>query len=126
MTVMAAPAFAEGGFTSSMSGWLTGLETRDWDDQNNDNASTRFGARDCSYDTGRDVDDITMELNRNDTFTPDEHYGNKLVSCNNSTVTTVGWGDKGKGNFDMTLKKIDGEVTSCCGRLNVDYVRVSY
>ncbi|MBA3783143.1 MAG: hypothetical protein H0X12_15005 [Nocardioides sp.] len=68
-----------------------------------------------------------MELNRNDTFTPDEHYGEKTIACTpTSSLTTVNWGDKGKGNFDMTLKKIDGETTSSKGRLNVNYLRIGY
>lgn len=123
---MPIPAFAEGSFTSSISAWLTGIETRAWDDNNNDDVSTRFGAKGCFYESGIAVGNITMELNRNDTFTPDEHYGNKTVACNNSSVTTVGWGDKGSGNFDMTLKKINGAVVSTGGKLNVNYVKISY
>ncbi len=123
---VAAPAFAEGGFDSYMSGWLTGIKTRNWNDNNTDAASTSFAARACSYQTGRDVASIAMELNRNDTYTPDEHYGEKTLSCNNSTLTTVAWGNPGKGNFDMTLKKIDGQVTSYNGKLDVTQTRIKY
>ncbi len=124
---LASPAFAEGSFTSHMSGWLTGLSTRSWDDANSDDNSTTFGAKGCSYETGDAVASITMELNRNDTWTPDEHYGNKKVTCTPTSAThTVGWGDKGKGNFDMTLKQIDGSTVSKWGHLYVDYVKIAY
>lgn len=128
LSALAAPAFAENSFESSISGWLPGVETRDWDDANKDDVSTRFAAKQCDYDTaGQDVKNITMELNRNDTYTPDEHYGDKLVACSPySSLTTVGWGDHGKGNFDMTLKKVDGQTSPWQGRLYVTYVKISY
>jgi hypothetical protein len=127
LAAFAAPAFAEGNFTSSMTNWLPGNETRSWDDKNQDDVATTFGAKQCSYDTQQSAANITMELNRNDTWTPDEHYGNKTLVCTStSAVHTVSWGDKGKGNFDMTLKKVDGETTSYKGRLSAKYVHVTY
>lgn len=124
---IAAPAFAEGSKSTYMFGWLTGLETSAWDDNNRDNVGTKFAAKDCSYDTRQPVKNITMELNRNDTWTPDEHYGDKTLVCTpTSALHTVNWGDKGAGNFDMTLKKIDGQVTSTKGKLNADTVKISW
>lgn len=125
--LVSAPAFAEGGFTSYMKDWLTGIETRGWDDSNADNASTTFAAKKCRYETGRSTKNIAMELNRNDTWTPDEHYGDRKVKCRKgSKFHRVGWGDRGEGNFDMTLKKIDGKVKSDGGKLTVKKVRIRY
>jgi hypothetical protein len=124
---IAAPAFAEGKFESHMNGWLTGHETRDWTDRNEDDTSTSFGAKGCSYEAEHAVKNITMELNRNDTFTPDEHYGGKLVTCTpKSALHTVAWGDKGKGDFDAALRKVDGSKSPSWGRIDVEYVVVKY
>ena len=127
---VAAPAFAEGSFESSFSGVHTGFDTRSWNDNNNDNAATSFAARNCSY-TGiptyeRRPSSFAMELNRNDTWTPDEHYGEKTVPCSGTTQYYVSWGDKGAGNFDMTVKKIDGVSSGYISTLNVNYLKIAY
>lgn len=50
-----------------------------------------------------------------------------LTACKPGTgFHTVDWGNKGNGNFDMTLKQIDGAVKSTKGKLYVTEVKVAY
>lgn len=127
---LAAPAFAEGSFESYFSAVHTGFDTRSWNDNHNDSNSTTFAGKNCSY-TGiptyeRRPSSFAMELNRNDTWTPDEHYGEKTVPCSGTTQYSVSWGEKGAGNFDMTLKKISGASSGYPSTLNVAYVKIAY
>lgn len=124
----ALPAMAEGSWTSSISGWLPGEETRDWTDKNRDDVSTRLSNKQCSATPGSTVKNLGWELNRNDTATPDEHYGIKWLTCNSSTTMGTGsWGDRGKGNFDFTLRGVNkSKDDSPVGHVSAKSVKVSY
>jgi len=127
VTALAAPAFAEGQFESYMANWLPGISTRTWTDANKDNVSTTFSAKQCTFETGVSTKSITMELNRLDTWTPDEHYGNKDLACTSAnSLKTASWGDHGAGKFNFTLKKVNGSDQSYGGHVGAKYVRVTY
>jgi hypothetical protein len=89
VVVAASPALAEGDIKSSISGWLPGKETRDWNDGHTDSDKTTLQNNRCSSDTGNNVSSLTWELNRNDTATPDEHYGNKKLTCTATSAATT-------------------------------------
>ncbi|MFF0450084.1 hypothetical protein ACFYT4_27465 [Streptomyces sp. NPDC004609] len=46
------PAFAEGGFGSSIGGWFPGKESHHWQDGNRDNAPTTVAFSGCSAKDG--------------------------------------------------------------------------
>lgn len=130
IAAVAAPAFAEGSWSSSISGANTGFKTRTWTDANSDDKSTTFGGSDCTYDTmpwyEDRPDNFTTKLIRYDTWSPNENYGNKTITCKGTKFYSVSWGDKGKGKFGLTLTKIDGSEMMGKGRLNVKSVKATY
>lgn len=127
VVLAASPALAEGEIHSSISGWLPGKETSDWNDKHTDADKTTLQNNRCSSDTGNNVTSLTWELNRNDTVTPDEHYGNKKLTCTaTSAATTASWGERGKGNFDATLKQVNGYSPSPVGAAYSKNVNIRY
>lgn len=101
---MIAPAYAEGSWSSSVSGALTGFSSRDWTDNNNDSASTRTVWSGCSLESGT-YRDTTLDLARNRTWPlPDATYGQRTSACG-----TFDWGRMtDTGSYHWTIKKING------------------
>ena len=131
MTVpMASAANAEGQWTSSFSGWLPGMKTRVWENKAN-NASNRLEMKKCTFTTERAGGSLTansvhMELQRRDTWTPDENYGQKKMNCNKSnTLVKQDWGKRGKGRFSYVLRKVNGTVNAP-DHLHCGFIRAKF
>ena len=117
----ASAAFAEGSWTSYISGALTGFESRIWYDGNTDAANTliRFDGCHLTWGPGTNAD---VNLRRVINNWPDDDRGTKRLYC--STSDTGNWGDVPGGDYRFRIDKIGGQTSG--NQLNVDYVRVSY
>ncbi|MFF2852047.1 hypothetical protein ACFVT5_37825 [Streptomyces sp. NPDC058001] len=92
---MATPASAEGSWSSYISGWSGGEESRRWQDSHNDSASTTVQFSGCNFHGGSVV---ALDLARVQDLLPDVSYGTKNNTCN-----TVSWGEvKTSGRYYFT------------------------
>lgn len=82
---LAPPASAEGSWSSSISNWLGGNESRRWADNHGDSASTTVSFSGCSFGGPSSA---TLELDRVRDLLPDVSHGQRSNSCN-----TVSWGE---------------------------------
>lgn len=117
-------AFAEGSWTSSITGALTGFDSRNWTDKKIDNANTTIkleGCRNVNVAPNA-VTTTDVQLQKNNNNWPDESKGTKILSCRNSA--TGNWGNVAKGDYYFRIKKIDGNESG--GRLNVTKVTTAY
>jgi hypothetical protein len=128
LLAIAAPAFAEGSWSSSVSGALIGFDTRQWTDNSSDNLDTIEKTRGCTfkYRAGDQSVSHTWEYLRNDTWTPDERYGERQFPCKTDGVTYArSWADKGKGEFYFELTRLNGN-TSFSDALNLNFIQAQY
>ncbi|MFB7239805.1 MULTISPECIES: hypothetical protein [unclassified Streptomyces] len=108
------PAFAEGSWSSSLSGVLPGFESRRWNDANTDATSTSVAFSGCSVPdrTFRAANIVVWK----DVFGPDESKGSRANYCN-----TTSWGDLSAATYYF---EVDG-FTDCC-YLNVRSLTTRY
>ncbi|MCP9956796.1 hypothetical protein [Streptomyces sudanensis] len=85
------PASAEGSWSSSISNWLNGNESRRWTDNHNDSASTTVSFSGCNFGGPSSA---TLELDHVRDFLPDVSHGTRSNTCN-----TVSWGEVGAAEF---------------------------
>ena len=127
---IASVAHAEGSWASSFSGWLTGSKTRTWENKKN-NANNILDMKQCQFTTesvggGLKAKSVHMELQRQDTWTPDENYGQKKLNCTAANKIVSGnWGKRGKGKFNYVLRKVNGTVYSQ-DHLHCKFIRAKY
>ncbi|MEU6807732.1 hypothetical protein ABZ920_01640 [Streptomyces sp. NPDC046831] len=88
---LAPPASAEGSWTSSISNWLGGNESRRWTDNHTDGASTTVSFSGCNFGGPSSA---TLELDHVRDVLPDVSHGQRSNTCN-----TVSWGEVGKAQF---------------------------
>lgn len=82
---LAPSASAEGSWSSSLSDWRGGDESRIWTDRHQDSASTTVSFSGCSFGGPSSVG---LELDRVRDFLPDVSHGTRNNSCN-----TVSWSE---------------------------------
>ncbi|MFE0778480.1 hypothetical protein [Streptomyces sp. NPDC058861] len=105
LVAAAAPAQAEGNFSSYIDDWLAGNnESRRWTDKNTDAVSTSVAFRSCSTYPGSFYS-VSPAVYK-DVFGPDEHKGTKTNYCGTST-----WGDLASGSYYFRLELINGGAT---------------
>lgn len=78
------PASAEGSWSSSITNWHGGEESRRWSDTHSDSASTTVSFSGCNFDG---ASGSALELDRVRDLLPDVSYGARTNTCN-----TVSWG----------------------------------
>ena len=104
---LAAPAHAEGDFTSWMVGWNEGHESRQWIDHNYDATYGYAQFTNCSKL------DFRITIYKED-FGPDTSVGTEVMQCKTGTGQTqdrVYDGDVGSDEYHFTLKtQISGGV----------------
>lgn len=105
----ATAAMAEGAFTSSISGWLTGSSSRTWTDNNSDAAATSVNLQGCKFRTYGGVDTVTVKLVKKSGLLR-FNKGERTISCKKSG--TGNWGRQDKGNYYFTVTKINGHNSS--------------
>ncbi|MFF7780439.1 hypothetical protein ACFZCG_39260 [Streptomyces tanashiensis] len=105
LAATAAPAQAEGSFSSYIDNWLAGSnESRRWADKNTDATSTSVAFSGCSTDPGSFYS-VSPAVYK-DVFGPDENKGTKTNYCGTST-----WGDLAAGDYYFRLELINGGAT---------------
>ncbi|WP_327676125.1 hypothetical protein [Kitasatospora sp. NBC_00458] len=110
----ATPALAEGSWTSHISKWGPGSESRRWADSDRDDTVTTVALQGCNTDTN-DFRNADLALFK-DVFGPDKSYGYRLNHCNTSA-----WGDQSAGDYYFALEGVRGG-----GQLWVDTVSTRY
>ncbi|MER7108388.1 hypothetical protein [Streptomyces sp. NPDC000229] len=114
-----APAYAEGYFSSSIGGWLTGKESSRWNDNNRDSVSTYIRFSGCSVSAGT-FRYAGLQLKQDREWLPDPVVGRANNACN-----TVYYGDKPAGKYYFTYSNLNGEATAFAA-LTVNQVVVAY
>ena len=90
---VATPAYAEGSWTSTVSGVYAGFGSRTWTDKNKDSAANYAQIRNCSRGA-------TIAIYRNRPFPiPDDVVGTKKATCNASVPY-----NKVAGDIHFTVK----------------------
>ncbi|MFG3049980.1 hypothetical protein ACGFZP_03365 [Kitasatospora sp. NPDC048239] len=108
------PALAEGSWSSHISDWAPGSESRRWQDADRDDVATAVSFQGCT--TGNnDFKNADVALYK-DVFGPDKSYGSRLNRCDTST-----WGDQSPGAYYFTLEGVRSG-----GTLWVDTVSARY
>lgn len=111
-------AYAEGGFSSSISNAANGFTTRTWTDKALDGASTTTYLSGCSSPYANNWY-LDVEL-RKSVFGPDKSYGSKSFTGCKSYGVTQSWGNPGSGTFFNQLHMYDYDKTSA-STYNVRY-----
>ncbi|MFI2292878.1 hypothetical protein [Streptomyces niveus] len=99
-----APALAEGSWSSYISDWGTGNESRRWTDRNSDSVSTSVGFGGCSA-SPTSFRSVTLAVYK-DVLGPDDNKGNKDNTC-----STNSWGDLASGEYYFGVELINQNAT---------------
>ncbi|MEV3989826.1 hypothetical protein AB0J57_13070 [Streptomyces sp. NPDC049837] len=96
------PAFAEGSWSSSIGGWLTGKESRHWSDSNRDNVATtvKFSGCSASHGTFRYAG---LQLKKERANLPDP-----VVARDNNYCDTSSFGDVSAGKYYFNYSNMNG------------------
>lgn len=121
MLTVTASAFGEGSWTGSLSSVLTGFNSRDCSDKNNDGASTTVQLSSCRTVPSSGSARAGVELRRKRTSLPDESFGTQLARCYNSS--TRDWGDVKAGTYKFRINTINDQES---GNWLSASVRVAY
>ncbi|MGP5365726.1 hypothetical protein ACTXLB_20695, partial [Brachybacterium tyrofermentans] len=79
---------AEGSFTSSLSSWMVGKDTRTWFDNDHDSASTNITMGGCRTTNGASPGRMQFKLIKHRTALPGKAIATNTMSCSSSNVTT--------------------------------------
>ncbi|MBF4636267.1 hypothetical protein ITJ38_17790 [Agreia pratensis] len=102
--LVASPAFAEGSFSSSISGANPGFSSRSWQDSQLDNISTTVSFSGCSTSTGPDFQNASLNMYDEHGLLPDASIGTITNSCDTSD-----WGNNlNSDGFHFTVDAING------------------
>ncbi len=106
---IAPSAFAEGNFSSSISGAATGFNSRWWDDKNQDSSDTVIKFTGCTTTSGPAFKSVTVQLTRYRPVISDVNEGQKtFTACANGGTSTGNWGRKQAAEYRFALMKING------------------
>ncbi|GIF10070.1 hypothetical protein [Actinoplanes teichomyceticus] len=100
------PAFAEGSWSSYLSGVRSGFISREWTDNNSDSVVTKTTLRGCSRDDGANFS-LKVDLRRKRSLSPDVSYGQKDVSACAGGTGTGTWGDQTSGTYFLQFWHYD-------------------
>ncbi|MDH2391547.1 hypothetical protein QCN29_22755 [Streptomyces sp. HNM0663] len=109
-------AQAEGNWSSYISDWRTGNESRRWHDGNTDSTSTsvRLGGCSASPASFKSVTLVVWE----DQFGPDDNKGTRSNKCG-----TTYWGDLSSGEYYFSVELINNNATGFRFSASSVYVR---
>ncbi len=100
--LVAAPAYANGGFTSYISGWGTGHNSRTWTEGAHDTVDTSVALSGCSA-SGANFSSVTLQLSQVHSLTPDTDEGHKVNYCGKSS-----WGRQSGADYRFAVVDING------------------
>jgi len=116
-------ALAEGSFTSSFSGWLPGISSRDWVDKNTDAVATTVKLGGCRFDVLTGFKSATIQVSKRNGILPDQNQGQKALACSSSA--TGNWGRLAAATYRFTLVGVNGASTSS-DKVSASSVVVTY
>lgn len=107
--LLGATAFAEGNFSSSISGGRVGFQSRRWTDKHLDGVQTTIRFTGCRDSTGTNDpnDSATVHLWRDISFAPDEDRGINNLNCWVNAVGNYGVVPN-SGSYYFQLDSISG------------------
>ena len=120
VSLLAGPAFAEGNFTSSISGATPGFSSRTWTDNNNDAASTVVGFSGCTVRNSATGATVSLSSVRINLERSGVQVNNQAINCG-----SVNFGRVNAGVYSFKLTSING-ATDGRYKLSVGTVGVSY
>ncbi|MCI9889960.1 hypothetical protein JT358_16115 [Micrococcales bacterium 31B] len=106
MSLAAVPAFAEGGFSSSLSGVRVGFQSRGWVDRNVDTMPTQITVNTCSQGTM----EITLQRDDGNVFFPDTPLLRTTFDCARSAYMNAG--RLPADNYIFQVSKINGSTST--------------
>ncbi|WP_370420900.1 hypothetical protein AB8O64_22190 [Streptomyces sp. QH1-20] len=112
-------AHAEGGFDSYASNWVTGKESRHWDDNNSDGASTTVRFSGCSASNSA-FRYAGIQLKRDRSGLPDP-----VVDRSNNYCNTSNFGRQSGGTYYFNYSNLNGDDAPR-SYLNVSSIAVRY
>jgi len=115
----AAPAMAEGSWSSYITRAIAGFQSRSWQDNNIDNISTSVQFSGCSLEGGVAFEKTQLEMWGEFGAFPDQNLGNIQNYCGTSS-----WGRVASNSYHFRINTING-VTNAYW-LNVNSVVVKY
>ncbi|WP_299541736.1 hypothetical protein [uncultured Streptomyces sp.] len=115
----AAPAFAQGGYTSYIYNWLPGKESSHWTDGNTDSVSTSVQFSGCSVTSGS-FSYAGLQLKKEVNNLPDT-----VVNRDNNYCDTSSFGDKAAGKYYFNYSSLNGQDTVSAA-FSVSTVTVRY
>lgn len=86
--LLAGPALAEGSFSSSITGWMVGKDTRTWFDNDHDGASTSLTLGGCRTTNGATPGRLQFKLIKHRTALPGQAIATNTISCRSANATT--------------------------------------
>lgn len=104
--VAAAPAMAEGSWSSSITNALTGFKSRSWQDSHKDKAATKTVLKTCSetWGSSKPVGSVTLNLFDERGLLPDKNMGSRTSNCG-----TFNWGEMQRPDrYHFKLSKVAG------------------
>jgi hypothetical protein len=102
--LMASPAFAEGSFSSNISGANPGFSSRSWQDSQLDNFSTTVSFLGCSTSAGPPFENASLNMYDEHGAFPDASIGTVDNACDTSS-----WGNGlNSDGFHFTVDRING------------------
>ncbi|MCA5923924.1 hypothetical protein [Curtobacterium oceanosedimentum] len=119
----AAPAFAEGSWTSKLTGVAIGKSSRSWQDSHTDRvrtATTFAGCRISGKDSG--FRSATVRLYDERGWLPDKSMGSKVNKCGRSDWGVMTRPDR----YHWTISELNGSSYDPVLRLSVTTVRQAY
>ncbi|MEU1891832.1 hypothetical protein [Streptomyces pristinaespiralis] len=117
------PAFAEGGWSSSIGGWLPGKESRHWQDENRDSVATTVRFSGCSARDGSGTNRFRyagLQLKKERSGLPDP-----VVARDNNYCDTSNFGDRAAGSYYFNYSNLNG-FDQTGYQLKVNEVAVKY
>lgn len=117
----AAPAMAEGSWSSSISAAVVGFQSRTWQDSNLDNLSTTVRFTTCSVTGAPSFTGTQVELWGENGGFPDQNVGNKSTTC----TSAMNWGRVGNNAYHFRINTING-LTDGTRKLTVNSVVTNY
>jgi hypothetical protein len=95
-------AHAEGSWTSSISAWLPGKESRHWQDNNSDSVATTISFSGCSVSNGS-FSYAGLQLKKERDALPDPVVARDENHCNTSN-----FGDRSAGGYYFNYSNLNG------------------
>lgn len=123
---LAQPAFAGGGFNSSMTDWLPGNSSRSWSDSVPDANNTYISLDRCRLKSSASYSvTLRLQLTKETPFyLPDKNLGRRDFACHGRKVQQS-WPAQVGGSYHFTLTHVNGSEQAP-DKVSVAHVGVVY